>query len=119
MAQWKIRPVGQDLSVAFEVNPTEFVKSKSVEVNYEPLVNGSRCRVVAPVIFKKEEFPVVWANVGQDQLELLQSYLGQKAELIDHLGEVMQVWLDGISKEYLISGTGAQRYAVTIKVREV
>jgi hypothetical protein len=39
--------------------------------------------------------------------------------LIDHLGEVMQVWLDGISKEYLISGTGAQRYAVTIKVREV
>lgn len=119
MARWKIRPLGQELSIAFEVNPTEFMKKKSVEVNYEALTDGSRCRVVAPIIIKKEEFPVAWANVSQNQLDLLQSYLNEKVELIDHLGTVMQVYIDGVSSEYIVSGTEEQRYSVTIKVKEV
>lgn len=119
MAQWKIRPKGQTLSVAFQVNPSEFSKRKSVEAHYEPLIDGKHCRIVAPIQWKKEEFPVAWANVSGDQLRLLESYLNAEVELIDHLGEVMSVVIDGVSKEYLISGTTEQRYAVTIQVREV
>ncbi len=119
MVQWKIRPVGQELYIALDVNPSGYGRNKQVEVYYEALTDGGRCRVVAPIEFRKEGFQVIWANLTQDQLDLLQGYVNQKVELQDHLGEVTQVYMDGIEKEYLISGTFEQRYAVKIQVREV
>ena len=119
MAQWKIRPIGQETFLNFEVNPTEYSREKRVEVTYGALNNGETCRVVAPIEFQKEAYQVIWANVSQVQYDFLAGYLNQRVEICDHLGEVSQVYLDGIERQYLASGIQEQRYAVNISVREV
>lgn len=119
MAQWKIRPVGQEIFLNLEVNPTEYNREKKVEVTYGMLSSGESCRIVAPTEFQKEIYQVVWANVSQSQYDFLAGYLNHQMEIQDHLGEVSRVYLDGIERQYLISGTDEQRYAVNISVREV
>lgn len=113
MVKWQIG------TLTLEVNPSSYSRSKQVEVSYEQLADGSQCRVVAPITFKKEEFQLVWANVNQAQLNSLSDYIGQKVVIKDHLNESSTVYVDGVAKQYLISGTPEQRYAVNIKVREV
>ena len=80
---------------------------------------GIFCRVVAPNTFKKEEIQLIWANVNQTQLDLLISYINKKVEIVDHMLAVTQAYVDQVDKQYLISGTPEQRYAIAIKVREV
>lgn len=119
MAQWKVRPVGQEIFLNLEVNPTEYSREKKVEVTYGSLNSGEACRIVAPIEFQKEAYQVVWANVSQSQYDFLSGYVDKKIEIQDHLGEISQVYLDGVVRQYLISGTDEQRYAVNISVREV
>lgn len=119
MAQWKIRPLGQEVFLTLQVNPTEYSREKKVEVTYGALNSGDVCRIVAPIEFQKETYQVVWANVSQSQYDLLAGYVDQQVEIQDHLGEVNRVYLDGVERQYLISGTDEQRYAVNISVREV
>jgi hypothetical protein len=119
MTKWKIRAIGQENYITLDVNPSSYKRSKQVEVSYEQLLNGSECRIVAPSIFKKEEFPLVWANVTQTQLNILNRFINKQVEVVDHLTESFVAYVDGIEKQYLISGMPEQRYAVSIKVREV
>lgn len=119
MVKWKIREFGKPNYITLDVNPSEYQRSKQVEVVYEQLVDGSYCRTVAPCTYKKEEFQLVWANVTQAQLDILNDFLNKKVEVVDHLGATFLAYVDGIDKQYLISGTPEQRYAVSIKVREV
>lgn len=105
--------------MTLDVNPSGYGRSKQVEVAYEQLADGSQCRVVAPIIFKKEEYQLIWANVDQRQLDTLTSYINQKIEIVDHLLASTQAVIDGVEKQYLISAAPEQRYAVNIKVREV
>jgi hypothetical protein len=119
MTKWKIRAIGQENYLTLDVNPSSYKRSKQVEANYEQLVDGSECRVVAPSIFKKEEILLVWASVTQTQLNILNRFINKKLEVVDHLADSFIAYVDGIEKQYLISGMPEQRYAVTIKVREV
>jgi len=119
MTKWKIREFGKANYITLDVNPSEYQRSKQVEAVYEQLADGSYCRTVAPCTYKKEEFQLVWANVTQAQLNILNGFLNKKVEVLDHLASMFLAYVDGIDKQYLISGTPGQRYAVAIKVREV
>jgi hypothetical protein len=119
MVKWKIREFGQQGYLTLDVNPSNYGRSKQVDVVYEQLVDGSQCRIVSPITFKKEEVQLVWANVNQAQLDVLMSYNNKKVEIVDHLLAIFAAWVDGVEKQYLISGTLEQRYAVNIKLREV
>jgi hypothetical protein len=123
MVKWKIRAFGQseDLALELKVNPSNYGRSKQVDVVYEQLVDGSACRIVSPLTFKKEEVQLVWANVDREQLDILMGWVGYVKPVVikDHLGEIFTAWVDGLEKQYLISGTLEQRYAVNIKLREV
>lgn len=118
MMKWKIREVGQQTYWVMDVNPSQYSRSKEVDVVYEPLLDGSQCRIVSPNIYKKETFPLVWANVNQAQLEILMGYMNKKVEIVDHLLATSTAYVDGIEKQYLLTGTNEQRYAVNIKLRE-
>jgi hypothetical protein len=119
MTKWKIREFGKPDFVVLDVNPSSYKRSKQVEVNYEQLIDGNYCRSVAPCKFKKEEFQLVWANVNQAQLDKLNAFINKKVEVVDHLLELFTAYVDGIEKQYIISGAPEQRYAIAIKVREV
>lgn len=119
MTQWKIREVGQQNFLPLTVNPSSYSRSKQVEVSYDQLLDGNSCRIVAPSAFKKDNFQLIWANVDQAQLDMLLSYINKKVEIVDHTLAMTQAYVDQIDKQYLISGTAEQRYAVNIKVREV
>lgn len=119
MVKWKIREFGEQNYVTLDVNPTNYGRSKQVDVVYEQLVDGSQCRIVSPITFKKEEVKLVWANVNQAQFDILLSYINQKVEIVDHLLATFTAYVDAVEKQYLISGTLEQRYAVNIKLREV
>lgn len=119
MVKWKIREFGQQNYLNLDVNPTNYGRNKEVDVVYEQLIDGSQCRVVAPITFKKEEVQLVWANVNQAQLDMLMGYTGKKAEIVDHLLATFTAYVDAVEKQYLIAGTSEQRYAVGIKLREV
>lgn len=119
MVHWKIREVGQQIYVPLDVNPSGYSRSKQVEASYDQLLDGTSCRVVAPCTFKKDEFQMIWASVNQTQLDILMGYLNKQVEIVDHLLATTQAYIDQIDKQYLISGTSEQRYAVNIRVREV
>lgn len=119
MVKWKIREVGQQNYLALEVNPSAYGRSKAVDVQYEQLIDGGQCRVVSPVIFKKEEIQLIWANVNQLQFDVLIGYINKKVEIMDHLLATFKAYVDGVEKQYLITGNLEQRYAVNIKLREV
>lgn len=119
MTKWKIRPVGQQNYLTLDVNPSNYSRSRQVEVTYEQLADGSFCRVVAPITFKKEDIQLIWANVDQAQLDVLTGYLNQKVEIVDHMQATVQAYIDAVEKQYLVSGSPEQRYAVSLKVREV
>lgn len=119
MVKWKIREFGQQNYLNLDVNPTNYGRSKHVDVAYEQLIDGSQCRIVSPITFKKEEVQLVWANVNQAQLDMLMGYINKKVEIKDHLLSNLTAYVDGVEKQYLISGAPEQRYAVNIKLREV
>ncbi len=119
MVKWKIREYGQQNYLNLDVNPTNYSRSKEVDVVYEQLLNGSDCRIVSPVTFKKEDFQLVWANVNQAQLDMLMGYINKKVEVVDHLTATFTAYIDAVEKQYLLSGALEQRYAVNIKLREV
>lgn len=119
MVKWKIREYGQQNYLNLDVNPTGYSRSKEVDVVYEQLVDGSDCRIVSPVIFKKEDFQLVWANVTQTQLNMLLGYINKKVEVVDHLTATFTAYIDAVEKQYLLTGAPDQRYAVNIKLREV
>jgi|GEM_PF-3258826 len=124
MVKWKIRQFGQENYLDLDVNPTNYGRSKQVDVVYEQLVDGSQCRVVSPITFKKEDVQLVWANVNQAQLDMLMGYINQpaasqKVEIVDHLLATFTAYVDAVEKQYLITGSPEQRYAVNIKLREV
>lgn len=119
MIKWKIREVGQQNYLALDVNPSQYSRSRDVDVVYEPLVDGSYCRLVSPSTYKKEDYALVWASVNQAQLDTLTGYINKKVEIVDHLLATSTVYVDGIEKQYLLTGAGEQRYAVNIKLREV
>lgn len=119
MAKWKIREVGQTSYVTLDVNPSNYGRNKQVDVIYEQLLDGSQCRVVSPLTFKKEDVQLIWANVNQVQLDMLLGYINKKVEIADHLLATTTAYVDGVEKQYLITGTLEQRYAVNIKLREV
>jgi hypothetical protein len=116
---WKIREEGQSQYVPFEINPSTYQRSRQVDASYEQLVDGDSCRIVSPKIYKKEDIQVVWANVTQTQYDLLKNYLNKKVEVVDHNLETFAAYVDGIERQYLISASPVQRYAITLKVREV
>lgn len=119
MVKWKIREYGQQNYITLDVNPTNFGRSKQVDVAYEQLVDGSQCRIVSPVTFKKEDIQLVWANVNQAQLDILMGYINKKIEVVDHLLATFTAYVDAVEKQYLLTGTAEQRYAVNIMLREV
>lgn len=119
MSKWKIREAGQQTFLTLNVNPSGYSRNKQVDVVYEQLVDGSYCRMVSPTTFRKEEFQLVWANVNQAQLDILASFINKKVEVVDHLLATFTAYIDGVEKQYLITGMPEQRYAVTIQVREV
>ncbi len=119
MVKWKIREVGQQNYLTLEINPSDYGRNRQVDVVYEQLVDGSQCRVVSPLIYKKEEVQLVWANVNQGQLDVLMGYINKKVEIVDHLLATVTAYVDGVEKQYLIAGTVEQRYAVKIMLREV
>ena len=119
MAKWKIREVGQQNYLILDVNPSNYGRNKQVDAQYEQLIDGSQCRVVSPITFKKEDIQLIWTNVNQGQLDMLMGYINQKVEIVDHLLATFKAYVDGVEKQYLISGTLEQRYAVNIKLREV
>ncbi len=119
MVKWKIREVGQQNYVVLDVNPSQYSRSRDVDVAYEPLVDGSYCRIVSPSTYKKEDYPLVWASVNQTQLDKLMGFVNKKVEIVDHLLAISTVYVDGIERQYLLTGTVEQRYAVNIKLREV
>jgi len=71
MAKWKIREVGQTNYLTLNVNPSNYGRSKEVDAQYEQLIDGSQCRVVLPIVFKKEEVQLIWTNVNQAQLDIM------------------------------------------------
>jgi len=119
MAKWKIREVGQQNYLSLNVNPSNYGRSKEVDAQYEQLIDGSQCRVVSPIVFKKEDVQLIWANVNQAQLDMLMGYINKKVEIVDHLIAAFTAYVDGVERQYLISGTLEQRYAVNFKLREV
>jgi len=119
MAKWKIREVGQTNYLTLNVNPSNYGRTKEVDAQYEQLIDGSQCRVVSPIVFKKEDVQLIWTNVNQAQLDMLMLYINKKVEIVDHLLATFKAYVDGVEKQYLISGTLEQRYAVNIKLREV
>lgn len=119
MVKWKIKEVGQLNYLSLSVNPSNYGRSKEVDAQYEQLIDGSQCRIVSPITFKKENIQLVWANVNQAQLDMLMLYINKKVEIVDHLLATFTAYVDGIEKQYLISGMPEQRYAVNIKLREV
>ena len=121
MVKWKIRKVGAENQsyLTLDVNPSNYGRKQEVDVQYEQLIDGSQCRVVSPITFKKEDIQLIWANVNQAQLDMLTGYINQKVEILDHLLATFKAYVDGVEKQYLISGTLEQRYAVNIKLREV
>ncbi len=60
MAKWKIREVGQQNYLALDVNPSNYGRKQEVDVQYEQLIDGSQCRVVSPIAFKKEDIQLIW-----------------------------------------------------------
>lgn len=119
MTKWKIREAGQQSYLTLAVNPSTYQRKSQVDLIYEQLVDGTYCRVVSPNVFQKEEVTLVWANVNQLQLDILMGYINKKVEIVDHLLATFTAYIDGIEKQYLISGSPEQRYAISIKVREV
>jgi len=119
MVKWKIREVGQTNYVTFNVNPSNYGRSRQVNVGYEQLLNGDECRVVSPSIYKKEDVQLVWAHVDQTQLDMLLGYINKKVEIVDHLLATIIAYVDGVDQQYLLTGTSEQRYAVNIRMREV
>ena len=50
---------------------------------------------------------------------MLMGFVNKKVEIVDHLLATSTVYVDGVERQYLLTGTGEQRYAVNIKLREV
>lgn len=119
MTKWKMKEYGQANYVILDVNPSGYKRSKQVEVSYDQLADGSYCRVVAPCTFSKEEFQLIWANVNAAQLNTLNSFINKRVNVVDHLLESFDAYIDGIERQYLLTGQSEQRYAIAIKVREV
>lgn len=119
MAKWQIREAGAEIWLTLDRNPSDYGRAKQADVVYEDLADGGQCRVMSPTALRRDEFQMVWANVNQDQLDTLMSYINKKVEIKDHLQETTVAYIDAIEKQYLISGGLEQRYAINVKLREV
>ncbi|MBP2635994.1 MAG: hypothetical protein H6Q72_1901 [Firmicutes bacterium] len=119
MAKWKIREFGQPNYLTLDVNPSSYGRNRQVDVVYEQLIDGSQCRVVSPAEVKKEEMQLIWANVNQEQLDVLMGYINKQVEIVDHLLANVNAYVDGVERQYLVSATDEQRYAINILLREV
>lgn len=116
--KWKIREFGQSHYVFLDISPSEYARTKQADAPYEQLLDGSHARITTAQAFKKEEYQILWANIAQNQLDTLMGFLNKKVEITDHLLATSTGYVDGVGRQYLLSGAPGQRYAVAVKIRE-
>lgn len=115
MRKWKIRGEKELDFQDLEINPSQYSRVKQSPVTYEQTLDGGYNRVEIAG-GAQEEIKLVWQGVEQEQADLLVGYLNQKVELMDHLKELMTVFVDSIQKQSLITIANKPQYNLQMTV---
>ena len=113
--KWKIRGENEADFRELEKNPTQYTRMKQSPVTYEQTLDGGYNRVEIAG-GDQEEIKLIWQGVDQEQTDLLMGYLNQKVELMDHLRDLMVVFVDSIQKQSLITIANKPQYNLQMTV---